>query len=313
MGIDFKPVAAELGVKAQLDSIKANCAQALVDKFKATPEQLRAFEAIHYEPFAPICLDDDDKVSQEIANAVNHMDKSKSSGSDGFARGQSLKGPFLANDLQLIELAAKNRLKRLKLVGSDIGLFSGIELVQFGLRGVVFPAIKDEWHAERKMFKMKKNKDGSETPVLDANGDRVRAECPRWRSILMQSTVEYIVQYCLFKRQVAAQVSLLQDGDIDKVIGQSAMVGTSTSEAGLERLREVFDRLGQLGNGVVRTSDVTGLDWSVGALGGSHGFITLLSALEPDEGFIQRLHPQSLGAMARARAKDGTLRPRGQV
>ena len=26
-----------------------------------------------------------------------------------------------------------------------------------------------------------------------------------------------------------------------------------------------------------------------------------------------RLHPQSLGAMARARAKDGTLRPRGQV
>ena len=285
VGIDFKPVAAELGVKAQFDSIKANCAKALVDRFAATPAQLRAFETIHYDPFDPICLSNEEEVSCEIASAINHMDKSKSSGSHGFARGESHKGPFLSNDLHLIEAAAKRRLKRLQIVGGDIGLFSGIELVQLGLRGTMFPAIKDEWHAERKVFKMKKSKDGSETPVLDDKGNRV--ECPhRWRSILMQSTIEYVVQYCLFKRQVAAQVRLLQEGgDLDKVIGQSAMVGTSTSEEGLARLRQVFNRLGELGEGVVRTSDITRLDWSVGALGGSHGFITLLSALNPDEDY----------------------------
>lgn len=198
VGIDFKPVAAELGVKAQFDSIKANCAKALVDRFAATPAQLRAFETIHYDPFDPICLSNEEEVSCEIASAINHMDKSKSSGSDGFARGESHKGPFLSNDLHLIEAAAKRRLKRLQIVGGDIGLFSGIELVQLGLRGTMFPAIKDEWHAERKVFKMKKNKDGSETPVLDDKGNRV--ECPhRWRSILMQSTIEYVVNIAYSK------------------------------------------------------------------------------------------------------------------
>lgn len=42
----------------------------------------------------------------------------------------------------------------------------------------------------------------------------------------------------------------------------------------------------ELGDGQLRTSDVTGMDWSVGALGGSHGFITLLSAEKPSAEYI---------------------------
>lgn len=47
-GIEFKPVAAELGIQAQQDSIRANCLKALPDHFAAAKQQLRAFEAILY-------------------------------------------------------------------------------------------------------------------------------------------------------------------------------------------------------------------------------------------------------------------------
>ena len=114
----------------------------------------------------------------------------------------------------------------------------------------------------------------------------VRAECPRWRTILMQSTVEYAVQYCLYKRKVAAQVEVLKYGHVDEAIGQGSMAGSSTSEEGLLRMRQIVERVGELGNGVVRTSDVTGLDWSVGPIGGSHGFMTILAARDPSPEFV---------------------------
>ena len=201
------------------------------------------------------------------------MDFTKSAGSDGYARGYNKKGDFLVHDLDLVKRAAWSRLQRLVLVGQDIGLFTGPELVRYGLRGAVFPAIKDEWHEERKVLQMKDGK-----PLLDDEGNRIRVADPRWRSILMQSTVEYVVQYCLFKRQVNAQVEVLQNGSIDRAIAQSSVVGISTTEPGLQRLREIVDRMREKSGGKLRTSDITGLDWSVGALGGSHGFLTILSA-----------------------------------
>ena len=66
------------------------------------------------------------------------MDKTRSSGSDGFARGHNLKGSFLEADILSIIDATKRRIARLSFVGKDIGLFTGAELVQFGLRGVVY-------------------------------------------------------------------------------------------------------------------------------------------------------------------------------
>lgn len=88
LGIDFKPVAAETGVRAQLDSIKANCTKAIPDRFQATEQQLRAFEAVEYTPFEAPDLNDDSCVEALIRDAICHMDKSKSAGSDGFAERQ---------------------------------------------------------------------------------------------------------------------------------------------------------------------------------------------------------------------------------
>ena len=115
---------------------------------------------------------------------------------------------------------------------------------------------------------MAKQDDGTEAAKRDADGNRIRLAHPRWRAILMQSTIEYATQFVLFKGKVNAQVKVLQEGSIDEAIGQSAMVGVSTSDDGLVRMRQIVDRLYELGNGQLRTSDVTGMDWSVGALGG---------------------------------------------
>ena len=131
----FKPVAAETGLKAQRDSLIANCEKALPDHFIPDENHLKAFEAVKLVPFEPPDLSDEKTVDGLIRDAVCNMDKSKSSGSDGFARGKSLKGGFLEADLRLVIDAAKRRLARLSFVGENVGLFTGAELVRHGLRG----------------------------------------------------------------------------------------------------------------------------------------------------------------------------------
>jgi len=104
------------------------------------------------------------------------------------------------------------------IIGKDIGLFTGPELVKYGVRGAVFPAIKDEWHEEREVFHM-------------SNGEALR------------DSEGKSVHYCLFKRQVNAQAGVLQEGDIDYAFAQSSVVGISTAEPGLQRLRQIVDRM----------------------------------------------------------------------
>ena len=135
LDIEFKPVAAETGLKAQRDSLIANCEKALPDHFIPDENHLKAFEAVKLVPFEPPDLSDEKTVDGLIRDAVCNMDKSKSSGSDGFARGKSLKGGFLEADLRLVIDAAKRRLARLSFVGENVGLFTGAELVRHGLRG----------------------------------------------------------------------------------------------------------------------------------------------------------------------------------
>ena len=117
-----------MGVKAQQDSLRANCLKAIPDRFSATKEQLRAFEAVHYVPFEPPQLSDESELERLIRDAICHMDKSKSAGSDGFTRGHNEKGNFLAADILSIIDATKRRLKRLEVVGGDIGLFQALSL-----------------------------------------------------------------------------------------------------------------------------------------------------------------------------------------
>ena len=161
LGIDFKPVAAETGHKAQRDSLIANCLKAIPDRFKPDKDHLRAFEAVHCVPFTPPNLNDPVEVERLIRDAICNMNKTRSAGSDGFSRGHNDKGSFLEADILSIIDATKRRLARLGYVGKDIGLFTGAELVKYGLRGIVMPSIKGEWHTEKKVFEMVKQEDGT--------------------------------------------------------------------------------------------------------------------------------------------------------
>ena len=223
LGIEFKPVAAETGIKAQKDSLIANCLKAIPDQFVPDEKHLRAFEAVHLVPFAPPNLSDPDEVERLVRDAICQMDKTRSSGSDGFSRGHNTKGSFLEADILSIIDATKRRIARLGYVGKDIGLFSGAELVQFGLRGVVMPSIKGEWHTEKKIFEMVKQDDGTEVAKRDAKGNRIRVAHPRWRAILMQSTIEYATQFVLFKGKVNAQAKVLQEGKSKLILAPKLM------------------------------------------------------------------------------------------
>jgi hypothetical protein len=59
----------------------------------------------------------------------------------------------------------------------------------------VFPCIKLEWYAERKVFQNGVDKKA----LLDSEGKRIMLEDARWRLILAQATTDHIVQFRLFK------------------------------------------------------------------------------------------------------------------
>lgn len=189
---------------------------------------MSAYEPIYKAPFEALDGGDRDLVLAEFQKAIASMDLAKSAGSDGYVRGHPKRNECFSHDPEAILNTAWLRLQRLALVGENIGLFSGLEFIRLGLRGVVFPAIKDEWHEERKVFVT----DEEQKDVIGPDGTRTRLENPGWRSILMQSTIEYLVQYVLFKRQTLAQVEIVRGGDVEKIICQSSLVGVSTSEDG---------------------------------------------------------------------------------
>ena len=85
-----------------------------------------------------------------------------------------------------------------------------------------------EFHPERKVFELDKNKQA----VLDATGERVRLQNPRWRAILMQSTIDYLV--CISN----AQVEVIRSGQVEKIVRKSTVVGLSTAEEGLQTSQE---------------------------------------------------------------------------
>ena len=112
---------------------------------------------------------------------------------------------------------------------------------------------------------------------------------PAGEPYLCSPPLTYLVHYVLFKRQTKAQVDV-RAGDIEKIVRQSTVVGLSTAEEGLQTVRAVLDLMRQDStSGELRTSDITGLDWSLGALGGAHGYLTILSASDP--------HPQRHGRL----------------
>lgn len=77
-----------------------------------------------------------------------------------------------------------------------------------------------EWHAERKVFEC----DTSGVAVLDDQGNKIPLNHPRWRSILVQATVDHIVQFVLFKQFSLSELMTVQGGNVDKIVAGVSLV-----------------------------------------------------------------------------------------
>lgn len=170
------------------------------------------------------------------------------------------------NDMDQIREAVWKRI--LAFVGSDVGLFDRQELIFYGPRSAVFPCIKLEWHPERKVYVFGE----AGVPLLDEDGFKVPLSNPRWRSILVQSTIDHITQFCLLKEFSEAETAVVREGDAEKIIKGVSLVGVSRADDRLGAIERVFDKLRVLGNGDICTSDVSGMDWSVSGLASLDGY-----------------------------------------
>ena len=131
------------------------------------------------------------------------------------------------------------------------------------------PSIKDEITDYRKCFVMRDGK-----LVLSHDGQKIALAHPRWRSILIQATVDHIVQWVLYKPHSKAEVVIEQDGSIADAVSLGSPVGVSTSDETLypkpqtlqtlppkplnPKPEELCEFRGR-GNCRIRSSDVSGI------------------------------------------------------
>ena len=189
-----------------------------------------------------------------------------------------------------LEEACVRRIKRLVILGDAVSLFTGPELVELGVRTPIYPSIKDELTEYRKCFVFV---DGR--LYLTPEGECVELDFPRWRSILVQATVDHLVQYVLYKPFSAFEVDLLQDAHchVTDAVDYGSLVGVSTSDEGLVRFRSLLEELRGRGSGQLRSSDVTGMDWSVGRSGALDGYFCLRNATLQSPEFVSAVTAQS--------------------
>ena len=133
-------------------------------------------------------------VLESALDGLSCIHLEKSAGSDGHNAWCSTKAEFLMQQRECILDAARRRVMRRKLVGDNISLFTGCELVTLGLRAPVHQASKLEYHKPRQCFVIV---DG--VVQRDAEGFRVAVAHPTMRSILILATVDHLVQHVLQK------------------------------------------------------------------------------------------------------------------
>ena len=136
---------------------------------------------------------------------IGQMELSKSAGSNGAVCGRSTKEEFLQGFRQDIREACLRSMKRLACVGKDAGYVSARDLFWCGLRGLVSPEIKDELHEPKKVF--------AATPDDSIDYDK-RLKNPRWKSILVQGTIDHIEGATLTKTSAKAYIGHFQDTDL---------------------------------------------------------------------------------------------------
>ena len=182
--IELNALLPDRSTEGQISSLKANVAKRLKDPFKGTRAELAATEPFCSLEVDPVDLSDEAAVRKAILCGFADLRMDKSAGSDGHLNGAVTKGELLMAHRGDVEEAALRRIKRLVLLGDAVSLFTGTELVELGVRSPVFPSIKDELTELRKCFEFVEGR-----IYLTPDGRRVQLQHPRWRSILVQSTM----------------------------------------------------------------------------------------------------------------------------
>ena len=163
------------------------------------------------------------------------------------------KAGLVANHLDDLIDAAAARALRFYTHGDLSARLSPIELVKYGFRGLVFPEIKREYHPGRKVY--------------DANGKRLKT--PRWRTILTQCTIDFLVHKHFEYEHNEAIAQLWQYGSPEEVVRNGNLIGMSTTDAGVRRIEEIlahFKRgLDGAENDSIVESDASGIDWAISA------------------------------------------------
>ena len=300
--IELNALLPDRSTEGQISSLKANVAKRLKDPFKETRAELAATEPFCSLEVDPVDLSDEAAVRKAILCGFADLRMDKSAGSDGHLNGAVTKGELLMAQRGDVEEAALRRIKRLVLLGDAVSLFTGTELVELGVRSPVFPSIKDELTELRKCFEFVEGR-----IYLTPDGRRVQLQHPRWRSTLVQSTIDHVVQYVLYKPFSLAEVALLQEGSVGQAVDESSLVGVSTSDEGLVRFRSLLDEVRSRGDGRVRSSDVmTGMDWSVGRTGALDAYFCLRNSSSRDERFVSAVTAQAWSLINSTYAVGGT-------
>lgn len=188
-----------------------------------------------------------------LADIIAGMDRSKHSGWTGICVSKLSKGDLLDEyGADILEMATR-RVLRFYSFGFLVPYLSPLDLVRYGFRGLVVPEIKRELHHSRKVY------------YIDENGDKKRLQHPRWRSILMQDTADYVV-HKYFEGPCNASVAALLS-DPARVGGQAVfgcMVGMSTTDEGVKSIEALLEHLEKTpGASGWTSSDVSGMDWSL--------------------------------------------------
>jgi len=248
------PVGNNADVKS---SLRANCNKRLPQATEMHPIALASFLNSQNvtSPESQSLVSIIDKTN----NAISSLNLKKSAGYTGLIQSCVTKEDVVRKDSAGLRAAAIARVHALaKACPKKVARMSALQLVQAGLRDPVIPCIKPEPHPDRKVY-----------DVVD--GQKVRKKDPRWRSILVQSTVDEVVGRILHKQQNNAGVAHYQNAPLQHVAEGQSTLGASQTDSGIIRLGLVIlAAVALLPDNyqiLAESSDVSGMDWCVGAVG----------------------------------------------
>ena len=286
IGLDIKLIWPDADESAVEHSLRANCLKRTEDKFTATTEELSAMNLLGKARIEPPDLENPASINREVEKAMGSLRPGQSAGYDGYIRGRSTKGEFERAFHDELVTATTNRLRRLAFLGSNAGYLHPIHKFRLGLKTLVNPQIKREWHRYEKFFEA----DAEGNIKRDADGRPVPRKNPRWRSILIQGTIDFLTLVVLVSKYTKGWTRAFQESGGKSALQFGSGVGFSASPEGKKQMASLLQAMSKASpSGMMRSSDVTGMDWSVGPSGLVHTYRVWLEAGAPENQWARML------------------------